>query len=452
MARRLPPGPATPLRTLLALNADPLGYLTDLKREYGRVNAFNAGRQPVFAFHDPELVKEVLVTKHRSFHKDRGIQVAKRLIGEGLLSSEGDFHKRQRRLSAPAFHKDRVASYGAQMVRDATKTREQWRDGMTLDVAREMNQLTLRIVGKTLFGTDVEAEAEEIGAALTLALEQFTMLRVGFAKVLEKLPLAGNRILKDTRERLDRTAYRMIDERRRSGTDTGDLLSMLLLATDTEGDGSGMSDLQLRDEAMTIFLAGHETTANALAWTWYLLAQNPAAEARLHAEVDQVLGGRAATAEDVRRLPYTEHVIAESMRLFPPAWGIGRHVIEDVEIGGWGLKPGDAVLVSQWVLHRDPEYFPNPMRFDPDRWEPAVAATRPKFSYFPFGGGPRICIGEGFAWMEAILVLATLAQEWRLRLVPNQQVTPTPRITLRPAPGICVRVERRGVGRLRAAG
>lgn len=443
MARRLPPGPRTPLRTLLALNADPLNYLTDLKRQYGRVNAFVAGRQQVFAFHDPELVKEVLVTKHRSFHKDRGIQVAKRLIGEGLLSSEGDFHKRQRRLSAPAFHKDRIAGYGAQMVRYATRTREEWRDGASIDVVRAMNRLTLGIVGKTLFGTDVDAEAEELGAALTQALEQFTILRVGFARVMEKLPLAGNRILTETRERLDRTVYRMIDERRRSGTDAGDLLSMLLLATDTEGDGSGMSDLQLRDEAMTIFLAGHETTANALAWTWYLLAQNPVAEERLHAELDSVLGGRAATADDVRRLPFTEHVVAEAMRLFPPAWGIGRQTIEDVEIGGWQLRAGDAVLVSQWVLHRDPEYFPNPLRFDPDRWEPGAAAERPKFAYFPFGGGNRQCIGEAFAWMEGILLLATIAQKWRLSLVPGQQVGLAPKITLRPKGRILVVPESR---------
>ncbi len=443
MARRLPPGPRTPLRTFIALNADPLGYLTDLARKYGPVASYLRGRQVVFAFNDPELVREFLVVKHRSFRKDRGMQVAKKILGEGLLSSEGDFHMRQRRLSAPALHKERIAAHGQDIVGYAGRTGREWSDGATLDIVPAMERLTLGIVGKTLFGTDVEAEAEELGAIKALAVDQFTMLRVVFSVIRDKLPFSGKGVLEEARGRLDRIVYRMIEERRRSGADHGDLLSMLLLATDAEGDGSRMTDLQLRDEAMTIFLAGHDTVTNALSWTWYLLAQNPEVEARLHAELDAVLGGRPATAEDVRRLPYTEHVVAESMRLFPPAWALGRLASEDVDIGGWEVKAGDSVVVSQWVLHRDARYFPDPLRFDPDRWEPAIVATRPKFTYFPFGGGPRSCVGEAFAWMEAILVLATLARQWRLRLLPDQRVTPTPRLTLRPVPGIRVRLERR---------
>jgi cytochrome P450 len=278
-----------------------------------------------------------------------------------------------------------------------------------------------------------------------------TIGRIGLAPILERLPLPSTRRLNAARERLDRTVYRMIDERRKSGRDGGDLLSMLLSATDSEGDGTGMNDLQLRDEAMTIFLAGHETTANALAWTWYLLGQHPEVEARLHAELDAQLDGRPPTMADVKRLPYTEHVIAESMRLFPPAWGIGRLAGEDVEIGGYRILKGELCFVSQWVMHRDARFFPDPQRFEPDRWEPEIVAARPKFAYFPFGAGPRICIGEGFAWMEAILVLATIAQEWRLRLVPNQRVLPQPRITLRPTPGIRVTLERRKRAQLRAS-
>jgi cytochrome P450 len=444
MARSLPPGPSDPpVWNLVRLSSDPLGFATELGRTYGAISSLEVPGARIWFLNDPELVKELLVVKQRSFLKDGGIRVAKKLLGEGLLSSEGDFHKRQRRLAQPAFHKERIASYGAKMVEWSLRAQERWRSGLTVDAAREMNRLTLGIVGSTLFGTDVDAEASEIGQAITDALEMFSVGRLGFARILERMPFPGTLRLHAARERLDRTVYRMIEERRRSGDDRGDLLSMLILATDSEGDGTGMSDVQLRDEAMTIFLAGHETTANALAWTWYLLSRNPAAEAKLHAEIDAVLGDRPPAMEDVKRLPYAEHVVAESMRLFPPAWGIGRQAAEDVEVAGYQVLAGEACFVSQWVLHRDQRFFPDPLRFDPDRWEPEIAATRPKFAYFPFGAGSRICIGESFAWMEAILILATLAQGWRLRLVPNQRITPQPRITLRPSPGIRMTLERR---------
>jgi cytochrome P450 len=452
MSRVLPPGPpSAPLRSLWRFSRDPLSHLTRIGRDHGPISSFLIGRVRIFFLNDPELVKELLVVKHRSFEKDRGIKVAKKLLGEGLLSSEGDFHKRQRRLSAPAFHRERIAAYGDQMVEYALRTRDRWRDGATVNAVAEMNRLTLGIVGKTLFGADVDGEAAELGRALSDALEMITILRLGFSNILDKLPLPGTRRWQVARERLDQTMYRMIEERRRSGQDNGDLLSMLLLATDTEGDGTGMNDLQLRDEAMTIFLAGHETTANALSWTFFLLGQHPEVEAKLHAEIDSVLDGRTPTGDDVRRLPFTESVIAESMRLFPPAWGVGRTATEDVELGGFQLKKGENALVSQWVMHRDERFFPDPLRFHPDRWNPAMKAALPKFAYFPFGGGPRVCIGENFAWMEAILVLATLAQEWRLRLIPGQHIVPQPRITLRPNPGIQVRLERRQKGRARAS-
>jgi cytochrome P450 len=247
------------------------------------------------------------------------------------------------------------------------------------------------------------------------------------------------------RARLDGVVYRIIDERRRGGEDRGDLLSMLLLAEDEEGDRQGMSNEQVRDEAMTLFLAGHETTANLLAWTWYLLARNPEAERRLHAEIDAVLeDGRAPTVDDLPRLRYAEMVVSEVMRLYPPAWAVGRRAVADHEAGGYHVPAGSLILVSQYVAHRDPRFWPDPERFDPERWTPEARGQRPQFAYFPFGGGPRRCVGEAFAWMEATLILATLAARGRMRLAPGRTAETSPRITLRPGRGgVPVILERR---------
>jgi len=321
--------------------------------------------------------------------------------------------------------------------------REEWRDGAELDIAREMMRLTLAIAGKTLFDADVETEADEIGEALNEAMEQFNNLTLPFAQLLQKLPLPSVRRFKRARERLDETIYRIIRDRRQSGEDRGDLLSMLIQARDVEGDGTGMSDEQLRDEAMTIFLAGHETTANALTWTWYLLSQNPEVEAKFLAEVDEVLGARTATPEDYPKLRYTEMVLAESMRIYPPAWIIGRRALTDYQINGYHVPARSIILMSQYVMHHNPKYFPEPDRFDPERWRPEAREARPKFSYFPFGGGTRLCIGENFAWMEGVLVLATLAQHWRMRLVPGHLVELQPIVTLRPRHGMRMTVEQR---------
>lgn len=299
-----------------------------------------------------------------------------------------------------------------------------------------MMALTMAIVGKTLFDADVAGEAEEIGASLTTVVSFFPRFTLPFAGLLQSLPLPSNRRFEKARARLDATIYRLIAERRASGEDRGDLLSMLMAARDEEGDGTGMSDLHLRDELMTLFLAGHETTANALVWTFLLLSQNPEAERRLHAEIDEALAGRAAGPEDLPRLGYVERVFAESMRLFPPAWGLGRRALQEVEIGGYLLPRGSHVATAPWVVHRDPRFWPDPLRFDPDRFLPEARVSRPKFAYFPFGGGARQCIGEPFAWMEGVLIVATLAQKWRLRLAPGQVVEPQALITLRPRHGM----------------
>ena len=433
-----------PALNALTMGRDPIAFLTGLRDRYGDIARVPLGGETLYLFSDPELVRDVLVTNHRNFHKGRGLERAKMLLGDGLLTSEGEFHLRQRRLAQPAFHRQRVAAYGATMAAYATARGDRWRAGATIDAHQEMMALTLAIVGKTLFDADVEHEAGEIGEALATTFESFNFgFFLPFGELLERLPLPATLRFRKARARLDATIYRLIDERRRADTDRGDLLSMLLMAQDTEGDGGRMTDLQLRDEAMTIFLAGHETTANALTWTWYLLSQHPDVEARLHAEVDSALGGRPATADDMSALAYTRMVVAESMRLYPPAWILGRRALAPFQVRGYTIPARSIVLMCQYTMHRDARWFPEPERFDPERFAPERQADRPKFAYFPFGGGPRVCIGEQFAWMEAVILLATIAQRWRLRLVPGHPVALQPIITLRPKHGMRMVVEAR---------
>ena len=433
---------------LPAFRRDPLAFLLEIGREYGDIAHFKLGPQHVVFLNNPDYIKDVLVTRHKHFKKGRGLERAKQMLGEGLLTSEGEFHLRQRRLAQPAFHRERIAAYGEVMAHYADRAQSRWTNSATLDVAQEMMHLTLAIVGKTLFDADVEdREADEIGAALSDAMALFRSVSLPGADLIERLPLPSVRRFRKARARLDATIYRLIDRRRADllagGVDRGDLLSMLLLAQDHEGDGGSMTDLQLRDEALTIFLAGHETTANALSWTWYLLSQHPEIEAKLHAELDAVLGGRLPTTADVPQLPYAEMVISEAMRLYPPAWILGRLVIDEYTLEDYRLPVGTLVLFSQYVTQHDPRYFAEPFAFDPERWTPERRAAIPKFAYFPFGGGPRRCIGEGFAWIESMLVLATIAQRWRLQLVPGHPIALQPLITLRPRHGVQMIVERR---------
>ncbi len=439
------PGPPRrfPGSHLFALRRDPLAFLTRLAREHGDVARFRLGPVDVHLVNRPDWIRDVLVTHADLFHKGRGLERAKRLLGEGLLTSEDPVHLRQRRMMQPAFHRDRIAAYADVMTAQAERMSARWRGGETRDLAQEMSRLTLAVVGRTLFDSDVEAEADEIGDALTIALGLFgRTFSLPFFPVIDRLPLPSNRRFAKARARIDATIGRLIAERRRAPGGRTDLLTLLVQASDTEGDGTGMNDVQVRDEAVTIFLAGHETTANALTWTWYLLSRNPEVEARLHAEVD-ALGAPPGFA-DLPKLGYTEMVLAESMRLFPPAWIIGRRAMTDYEVGGYRIRRGSIVVCSQWVTHRDPRFFPDPERFDPERFRPEAKEARPKFAYFPFGGGPRVCIGEGFAWMEGMLLLAAVARRWRLRLAPGHLVVPAPSITLRPTRGMPMLLESRG--------
>src|SRR5918911_1272888 len=338
-ALQTPPGPRrrVPGAQMFAFRRDPLKFLTRLAREYGDVTTFRVGPQSFYFLNHPDHVKDLLVTSNDKFRKGRALERSKRLLGEGLLTGEGEHWRRQRRLAQPAFHRQRIQGYGRVMVEYAARTSDAWREGETVDASAEMMRLTLSVVGKTLFDADVERDAGEVGEALTEIMELFGYLMLPFSELMEKFPvLPPVRRFRRARERLDRIIYRIIDERRRVGVDRGDLLSMLLLAEDEEGGGRGMSNEQVRDEAMTLFLAGHETTANLLAWTWYLLSQHPEVERRLHAELDAVLeGGRLPVVEDLPRLRYTEMVVAEVMRLYPPAWAVGRRAVEDHEFGGY---------------------------------------------------------------------------------------------------------------------
>src|SRR5438445_3170181 len=428
-----PPGPPDECgpKRLLRMSRDPLGFFTQLRRDHGRFVHYRIGPRRVFFLADPELIQDVLVKQARSFLKDQGLESTKPLLGEGLLTSEGEFHRRQRRLAQPAFHHARIAAYGRTMVEHAERAASRWRDGDSLQFVPEMMRLALGIVGKTLFDTDIASDADTVARALGVAMNTFTLARVPFWRLLLYLPVPSTLRFARARRELDEVIYRLIRGHRENGRDRGDLLSMLLLAQDVEGGTGRMSDRQLRDEAMTILLAGHETTAVALAWTFYLLALNPRVEAALHEELDSVLRGAPASAADAKRLPYLEMVLSESMRLHPPAWAIGRRAREAVPLGKYELREGEAVVMSQWVVHRDPDLWADPLRFDPERFEPALKGARHRFAYFPFGGGPRVCIGDGFAWLAGTLLVATIAQRWRLELVPGRRVAPLPRVTLR---------------------
>ncbi len=436
MRLTLPPGPTTsPMGSLRMLRSDPIGLL-ERAAASGDVSYVRMPRFPVYVINHPDLVWDVLASDASEYMKGPTIQAAKRLLGESLLTTETDVHRRQRRLIQPIFHHERIAGYGAQMVALAQRAADRWRPE-ELDLHAEMGRLTLAIVARTLFDSDVEAdEAREIAAALTEILAQFNRVFSPFLPVTEHLPLPATRRFNAAKATFDQKIHAMISERRGRRLDGDDLLSLLLRAQD---EGAGMTDTQVRDEAITLFLAGHETTSNALTWTWYLLSQHPDAERRLHTEIDEALSGRAPTAEDLTRLPFLEQVLSESMRLYPPAWAIGRRALADHEAGGYTIPSGSVLIVSPWLLHHDRRWFPHPERFDPDRWTPDELAGRPRHSFIPFGGGPRMCIGEGFVRMEARLLIATIAQRWRFEHVPDHRVELQPVITLRPRYGMRMR-------------
>lgn len=418
---------------------DRTGFLAR-QAELGDVSRFWMSRQEMYFVNHPDLIRDVFVVNADKFMKGRALQRTKNLLGNGLLTSEGAEHLRQRRMIQPAFHRASIAEYSRSMVEFAEEMCDGWRDGEVRDIDKEMMRLTLRIVAKTLFGANITDEADRVGRAMKTLVDLFNYLMLPFAELMEKLPLPHSIRFRRAKRDLDEIVYGLIAERRRTGEDNGDLLSMLLAARD-EDDGRGMSDEQVRDEILTLFLAGHETTANALTWTWMLLSQHPEVEAKLHDELSRVLAGRVPSMDDIPRVPFTEAVIAESMRLYPPAWAIGRKAIADHEIGGVRVPAGAMVLMSPFVLHRDARFWTEPLEFRPERWlRQNVKEASQRNIYFPFGGGVRRCIGEGFAWTELILVATTIARRWRLDLDPTQRIALDPKITLRPKFGMKMQI------------
>jgi cytochrome P450 len=442
-AVQAPPGRLDrfPGATMLAFWRDPPGFLLALAREHGDIARFRWGRSSEYLLNHPEYTHRVLVAEQDSFMKGQALQEAKRILGEGLLTSEGELHRQQRKVIQPLLQPRQVERYAETMVGCAEQLSAGWQHGAAIDAQQEMARLTLAIVGRTLFAADVTGEAAEIGVALTDALDSIKALTLPWSGVIEVLPIPIMRRLRRARERLDRTVYTLIRERRSGGGEGDDLLSLLV---HDSGDGSPpMSDEQIRDEAMTLFLAGHETTATALTWTWFLLAHHSDVEARLHEEVDAVVGDRQPTASDLHSLSYTDMVLREALRLYPPAWLIGRRALADFEVDSYLVPSGAIVILSPYVSHRDARWFAEPERFDPGRWTEEQVADRPRWAYFPFGAGARTCVGEAFAWTEAKLVIATLARRWRFRQADAYQVELHPRVTLRPKGGMPMTLERR---------
>jgi cytochrome P450 len=454
---RLPPGLKRALpfyfRRKWVNFGEPIPLFEHLHKVFGRIAHYRFLGTTIVFVNDPEWINEILVNQVSSFVRERTIVRLKILLGEGLITSDDPIHMRQRRIAAPAFHRQRIAGYADQIAMSAAEAAQGWTEGQEIDVADQMMQLSLHIVARTIFDSEVTAEVLSVRDEVNIVMDLYNFL-IAFP-MLEKVlhwPIPGVVKFRKARARLDAVVAGMIENRRALSREElegrKDLLSMLVAARDDEAEGDAaeraMDDVQVRDEILTIFLAGYETVANALTWTWYLLSQNPEAAAKMYAEVAEVLGGGAATMESYPRLKYTEMVFAESMRMYPPAWAMGRRSTKAVELGPYRIPPGSHFFFSQYVMHRSEEYWEEPLVFRPERHTAEAKAERPRFVYFPFGGGRRQCIGEGFAWMEGVLSLATIAQKWKLCFVDAYPVVPQAKITLRPKFPMKMRVERVG--------
>jgi cytochrome P450 len=436
-ARPPGPGPAATIRSLLSADVAATDVFTSIARRYPRIAHLRLGREHVYFLNHPDPVRELFVTNGRHTMKGRALQRSKPLLGDGLLTSEGELWRRQRRLVQPAFHGSAMAAYVDQMVQLAHEhAAQRWQDGGRVNLGADMATLTLTVVGQALFGSDLRGDAAEVGSALSEMVGQFQRRVIPGTQVLDRLPTRGNRRAAEAIARLDVVVQRLIDEHKRAAAaattsdSAADVLSSLL--------ATGMDDRQVRDEVMTLVLAGHETTANALTWAWLLLARNVDAAERVRAELDEVAAGRDLSIADLRSLPYTTAVVAETLRLYPPAWSMGRRVTEDIVVDGWTIPAGSLAIASQWVLHRDPAWWPRSESFEPARWLDEdgqfdeSAPGQPRGAWFPFGLGQRVCVGEPFAWAEAVVLLGTLAPDWYVDVDPTYVAAVQPAVTLRP--------------------
>jgi cytochrome P450 len=439
---KLPPGPpgyflvgSFPLGT-----RDPLKLLTQWARQYGDIFYYRAFTTRVYFLNSPDAVESVLVTNSRDFIKGRGLQVNRKLFGNGLLTSEGDFWLRQRRLCQPAFHRDRLRAFSPVMATYAVRMLESWRDGEVRNIQEDLMQLTLRIVAKTLLGVEMGELVQEVSQSVQPIMQFNTRGRI-LMPLVRYLPTPLNIRYRLAVRRLEEIVTRIIHKRRADETAGNDLLSVLLQARNEKG--RGLTGRQLRDEVMTLLLAGHETTALALCWTFYLLALHPEVENRLLKEIDEALEGHLPEFADLAQLKYAESVIRESMRLYPPVYAMARVALKDCEIAGYCVPRGASVVMSQWIMHRDPRFFERPEEFNPGRWTEEFVKQLPNFAYFPFGGGARVCIGASFAMTEATLLLTTILQRFRLRLCSEEKVEPVAALTLRPPAGVKMNLQRR---------
>ena len=447
---QLPPGPPEwpVVGQTLRYITDPLGLMRE-SAGYGDLVTMSTKPIVVFLVNHPDLIEESFVTNHRSVGRGWTTAVWQDLLGLGLVTSDDPLHLRQRRLMQPQFNHRRIAGYAEIMTDFARRHETRWQDGARVDMSREMGELTLHIVVRTLMGLDLPDAVRRIGAAFEIGNEYLTKrgnLPLRLRRLANSLPLPFTVRFKRGRDFLDETVYGLIAQRRESGLEGDDLLSLLLNVRDEEAanpEDAVMTDTQLRDEVITLFAAGHETTAVALTWTWFLLATHPEIQARFHAELDDVLGRRDPTLDDLSNLTFTERILTESMRLYPPIWSTGRMVFQPFTLGGWEIPTGAVLSAPQLVVHRDPRWFEDPLEFRPDRWTPEFRAGLHRFAYYPFGGGPRLCIGEGFAWMEAMLALATMGQRWTMRHDQRHTVELHPLISLRPKGGMPLYLERR---------
>jgi cytochrome P450 len=423
--------------------ANPIRLFQHLVQEYGDIAHYKIGWNHIVFLNNPEYIREVLVVQNDNFVKERTVRRSKMLLGEGMITSEGAEHRAQRQVAQPAFHRQRIPEYANTMVREAARMRDRWRQGEERNIAIDMMHLTLNVVAQTLFATDLRHEVHELADAINRIMGLYNFLvMLPAAEWLVHVRPPGLAAFVRARQGIDAVVHRMIEAHRHRHSQGDTLLDLMLAASP---DRSTATEKSLRDQVITIFLAGYETVANVLSWTWSLLAQNGDCERRFHEEIDRELQGRLPTYEDLPRLRYVEMVMAESMRLYPPAWAMGRYALNDFKLGKFFLPAKTTVLMSQFITHRDPRFFPDPLRFDPERFTAEAKGRRAKFTYFPFGAGFRQCIGESFAWMEGVLLLATLGQKWKLRLIPNHPVEPEPLITLRPKYGMRMQLEARGV-------
>lgn len=446
---KLPPGPKTihPLGHLFPYRRDSIGFLKKIAATYGDIVHFKLGNIRVVLLNHPEHIKEVLTNQHKKFVKGRPLEMAKELLGEGLLTSEGEYHKRHSRLIQPAFHRSMIDSYVPATVNCISETMANWESGMQVDMKDEMTRMSIAIAGRVLFNSDIINETREISEALDAATNLFGRISMPFSEWLLKLPLPGSLKFQKAKSRIDATVLRMIAERRKNKLDNGDLISLFLRTQNGDIPGEGWSDREIRDESVTLFLTAFDTTSTALTWTWYLLSQHPESEAILHAEIDSVLGGRVPHAGDIPHLKYTRMVFGESLRLYPPSYVIPRQAVEDFPVDRYVVPRGSIILMSPYLIQRDPRFYAHPEKFDPYAWEKHSHGQHSKYEYFPFSRGPRSCIGEPLAWVQGVLTLATIVQNWRISLVPGHRVELLPQINLRPKYGMRMILQRRHDGK-----